>query len=88
MDVSTAHVYVSAPEVTIVTPHLTHPHAHAPALLKSIFKEQKDATLGSAPFKAWMAGNAGWLKPYALFCVLRDLHGVADPAQWGARYVV
>jgi 4-alpha-glucanotransferase len=37
----------------------------------------------SSAFAAFVSEHAHWLKPYALYCVLRDLHGNADSSQWG-----
>jgi 4-alpha-glucanotransferase len=39
--------------------------------------------LESAEFAAFLAEHSHWLKPYALFCVVRDTYGTSDTAQWG-----
>ena len=35
-------------------------------------------------FSAWLERSKKWLKPYAAFCVLRDLFGTAEHWRWGA----
>ena len=37
----------------------------------------------SKEFKAWFAENKSWLKPYAIFGFLRDLHGTSEHWRWG-----
>ena len=34
-------------------------------------------------FKAWFEHSHEWLRPYAAFCVLRDLFGTAEHWRWG-----
>ena len=43
--------------------------------------------LSSEDYRAFEQENAGWLKPYAVFQVLRDRMGTADFGQWG-KYAV
>ena len=52
--------------------------------LHAIFAEQGKKTLASKEFKAFMAANEEWLRPYAVFCALRDEKGTPDFSQWGA----
>ena len=56
--------------------------------LHAIFEEQGAKTLASKEFKAFMAANEAWLRPYAVFCALRDEKGTPDFTQWGtwAKY--
>ena len=51
--------------------------------LHAIFAEQGAKTLASKEFKAFMAANEAWLRPYAVFCALRDEKGTPDFTQWG-----
>jgi len=48
-----------------------------------VFDRHGDETLTAPDFKAWLEQNADWLKPYALFCHLKQLFGTAEHWQWG-----
>lgn len=37
-------------------------------------------------FLLFMEKNKEWLYPYAIFCVLRDMHGTADFSRWGGTW--
>ena len=52
--------------------------------LHAVYAEQGKKTLASKEFKAFMAANEEWLRPYAVFCALRDAKGTSDFAQWGS----
>ena len=52
--------------------------------LHAIFAEQGKKTLSSKEFKAFMSANEEWLRPYAVFCALRDEKGTPDFSTWGA----
>lgn len=52
--------------------------------LHAIYAEQGKKTLASKEFKAFMAANEEWLRPYAVFCALRDEKGTPDFSTWGA----
>jgi 4-alpha-glucanotransferase len=52
--------------------------------LDRIFAQQKRDFLDSEAFRVFRAEHADWLKPYAAFCCLRDLHGTSDWREWGA----
>ena len=52
--------------------------------LHAVYAEQGKKTLASKEFKAFMAANDEWLRPYAVFCALRDAKGTPDFAQWGS----
>ena len=56
--------------------------------LHAIFAEEGKKTLASKEFKAFMEANEEWLKPYAVFCALRDKHSTPDFKKWGtmAKY--
>ena len=43
----------------------------------------KTGDLESADYKSFVDNNAAWLRPYAAYCVLRDLNGTADFRNWG-----
>jgi 4-alpha-glucanotransferase len=51
--------------------------------LKRIFARQARSFLASDAFQAFLMEHADWLKPYAAFCHLRDLHGTGDYRNWG-----
>ncbi|MBO7282779.1 MAG: 4-alpha-glucanotransferase, partial [Alistipes sp.] len=52
--------------------------------LHLIFAQDGKKTLASKEFKAFMAANEEWLRPYAIFCALRDEKGTPDFSRWGA----
>ena len=51
--------------------------------LHKIFEQDGAKTLASKEFKAFLADNEEWLRPYAIFCALRDEKGTPDFSQWG-----
>ncbi|MDO9559710.1 MAG: 4-alpha-glucanotransferase [Syntrophales bacterium] len=51
--------------------------------LKRIFARQARSFLASVAFQAFLMEHTDWLKPYAAFCHLRDLHGTSDYRNWG-----
>ena len=56
------------------------------AFLKQIFPSQKAATFRSKDYKTFLAKNQHWLKPYAVFCFLRDKFGTADSRRWPSHH--
>ncbi len=52
--------------------------------LHLIFEQDGKKVLASKEFKAFMAANEEWLRPYAVFCALRDEKATPDFSQWGA----
>ena len=52
-------------------------------LLRRVYEMTGKKVVESAEFASFLTEHARWLKPYSLFCVLRDLHGNADVSQWG-----
>ena len=48
-----------------------------------LYEQLGAETLESDNFKEFIAANEYWLKPYAAFCVLRDMKGSADFSTWG-----
>ncbi len=56
--------------------------------LRAIYRQDGAKTLASKEFKAFMAANESWLRPYAVFCALRDAYGTPDFGKWGkmAKY--
>ena len=54
--------------------------------LKQLFKQEKQAFLADAEYRAFFAGQADWLVPYAAFSALRDRFGTADFQQWPAEF--
>ena len=51
--------------------------------LHAIYRQEGARTLASAPFRRFAKRNDSWLRPYALFCTLRSLHGTPDFSRWG-----
>ena len=58
------------------------------AYLRAIYKQDGAKTLASKEFKTFLAANEHWLRPYAVFCALRDAHATPDFSEWGkmAKY--
>ena len=56
--------------------------------LHLVFAQDGKKTLASKEFKAFLAANEEWLRPYAVFSALRDKHHTPDFTQWGgmAKY--
>ena len=52
--------------------------------LHLVFEQEGKKVLASKEFKAFMAANEEWLRPYAVFCALRDEKSTPDFSQWGA----
>ena len=48
-----------------------------------LFDEQGAATFDTDEYRAFFAANQHWLRPYAVYCVLRDRFGTADFRRWG-----
>ena len=51
-------------------------------LLRKAFAETGAKIMASEEFKTFCRDNAGWLFPYAAFCVLRDESGTSDFSSW------
>ena len=52
-------------------------------LLRSIFARHQAEIAADAAFAQFINERAFWLKPYALFCTLRDQYGTVDFTHWG-----
>lgn len=50
--------------------------------LRRSFECSGKEMLGSEAFQSFYQAAASWLRPYALYCVLRDLFGTGAPTQW------
>ncbi len=50
-------------------------------MIRSIFDAHRARILADTAFAQFIADN-DWLKPYAVFCVLRDQFGTVDFSQW------
>ncbi len=50
---------------------------------RELFAQEGPATIASHDFNAFVRDNSDWLKPYAAFCLLRDMHSTADYKSWG-----
>ena len=53
------------------------------AYLHDIYDEVGTKTIKGISFRNFMKNNSYWLKPYAVFCVLRDKFNTADFKEWG-----
>ncbi|MEL6650504.1 MAG: 4-alpha-glucanotransferase, partial [Bacteroidota bacterium] len=49
---------------------------------KLIFEQDKAKTFRLKAYKAFIEEHQAWLKPYAVFCMLRDRFGTADFNSW------
>ena len=52
-------------------------------LIRSVFQTHHADIMQDADLMQFIAERAQWLKPYAVFCALRDQFGSVDYAQWG-----
>ncbi len=52
-------------------------------LLRKVFNATGKSVVESDGFATFVQDNGHWLKPYALFYVLREEHGTGDIAKWG-----
>eukprot|EP00245_Coleochaete_scutata_P010499 TRINITY_DN368_c0_g3_i1.p1 TRINITY_DN368_c0_g3~~TRINITY_DN368_c0_g3_i1.p1 ORF type:complete len:703 (+),score=133.78 TRINITY_DN368_c0_g3_i1:1-2109(+) len=52
-------------------------------IARKIFLLEKNDFLSSDKFRTFFEENKAWLRPYAAFCLLKDLFGTADHTQWG-----
>ena len=50
--------------------------------LRRSFELSGKEMLGSEAFQSFYQAAAAWLRPYALYCVLRDHFGTGAPTQW------
>lgn len=51
--------------------------------LRASYRHVKEAFLKEKDFLAYFEANAYWLKPYAVYCCLRDRFGSGDYRSWG-----
>ncbi len=51
--------------------------------MRDLFNQERETIVSSDEFKSFVEKNAGWLTPYAAFCVLRDRFSTPDMTQWG-----
>ena len=51
--------------------------------LHAIYEQEGTKLFESDEFKAFMERNGYWLRPYAVFCALRDEYGTPEFSQWG-----
>lgn len=52
-------------------------------LVPQVYERYGYATTSSPAFRAWFAANADWLRPYAAFCLLRDVFQVHTQGRAG-----
>lgn len=53
------------------------------AIISQIYSEYKKNIDKDIEFISFVKRNADWIKDYATFSLLRDIHGTADFAKWG-----
>ncbi len=53
------------------------------AFLREIYPQKRASVSSRRDYKAFVANNAYWLRPYAAFCVLRDKYGTPEMSKWG-----
>ena len=53
------------------------------AYLWAIYRQEGKKTFRTKAFKEFMATNSHWLRPYAVFCALRDAFSTPDFNAWG-----
>ena len=49
---------------------------------RRLFNEQEENIQKDKGFRNFISRNKTWLRPYALFCYLRDKHGTSDFSRW------
>ena len=54
---------------------------------REVYAESGSRTADSDEFKEFVADNDHWLRPYAAWCVLRDIHQTPDNERWGEMAV-
>ena len=52
--------------------------------LHAIYRQDAARTFRTRDYKEFMAANEEWLRPYAVFCALRDRYSTPDFSQWGS----
>eukprot|EP01103_Thecamoeba_quadrilineata_P015316 TRINITY_DN4800_c0_g1_i2.p1 TRINITY_DN4800_c0_g1~~TRINITY_DN4800_c0_g1_i2.p1 ORF type:complete len:914 (-),score=161.09 TRINITY_DN4800_c0_g1_i2:96-2801(-) len=55
---------------------------HKMRLLRQIYEAKKEETLSSKDYKEFIEEHSVWLRPYALFCHLRDKYQSANYYEW------
>ena len=53
------------------------------ALLRKVYATKGKEAMQTPEYHDFFAANAEWLMPYAVFSVLRDIHGTCDFSTWG-----
>lgn len=53
------------------------------AFTRELFAQVGAKAVKAPMFRKFVKDNAGWLTPYAAFCVLRDIKGTAEFSKWG-----
>ena len=53
-------------------------------LLHKLFEEKGEKVMASADYADFCERNKFWLKPYAVFCALRDSLGTGEFGKWGS----
>mmetsp|Transcript_2035 Transcript_2035/g.6011 ORF Transcript_2035/g.6011 Transcript_2035/m.6011 type:complete len:951 (+) Transcript_2035:491-3343(+) len=77
-------------QINMARVELDHKDIDYPAVMEAkrkttqqIFDLEGEAVLKSEAFQAFWSLHKEWLKPYAVFCLLRDLFGTSEHWQWG-----
>ena len=53
------------------------------AFLRELYAEKRSSLLKDKSYRKFVSDNEYWLRPYAAFCVLRDVYGTPEMARWG-----
>ena len=53
------------------------------AFLRELYAEKRSSVLKDKSYRKFVSDNEYWLRPYAAFCVLRDVYGTPEMARWG-----
>jgi 4-alpha-glucanotransferase len=53
------------------------------AFMREIFAEKRSVTEHTKTYRQFLESNLYWLKPYAAFCLLRDINSTPDMSRWG-----
>lgn len=52
--------------------------------LHAIYRQDAARTFRSREYKTFFSANEEWLRPYAVFCALRDRYSTPDFSKWGS----
>lgn len=50
---------------------------------RALYKQMGKKVANTVAYRTFVKNNVSWLKPYAAYCVLRDMHNTSDFRDWG-----